>query len=161
MVAMDFMSKDVVTVSPEMTLRELAKLFIDRKISGAPVVDSHGKLLGVISQTDIVRRDREAPTEVEVPAYHQEGDRAFYTSGYQIEDPDFTKVADVMTPTVLSADEKTPIEDVAQFMLRKRIHRVVITRHGRLAGIVTSMDMLRAAVEMAGKLRGTAAVKGR
>ena len=147
MQAKDVMRKPVVTVPENMTLRELATLFIERRISGAPVIDEKGRLLGVVSQTDIVRRDRERAAEVEVPSYYSEGDRAVYTSGFQVEDPDYTRVRDVMTPAVLSAAEDAPIEEVARFMLRKRIHRVVITRDGRLCGIISTMDMLRALLD--------------
>lgn len=149
MLAKDIMRKRVITVAPEMTLRELAKLFMDKQITGAPVVDERGKLLGVVSQTDIVRKDREKLPEADIPGYYQHpGDKALYQSGFQIEDPDFTRVSDVMTPAVLSAEEDVPVEQLAQVMLRKHIHRLVITRSGKLCGIVTTTDMLRALLVM-------------
>lgn len=160
MLAKDIMRRHVITVTREMTLRELTKLFIERKITGAPVVDAEGRLVGVISQTDIVRRDREIPPGVEIPDYYQEAERAVYRSGYQIEDPDFTRVADVMTPAVLSAEEGTPVEELAKLMLRKHVHRIVVTRGGQLKGIVTSMDMLRALVEMVEKPRAPRTASG-
>jgi CBS domain-containing protein len=144
MLAREIMRRKVITAGPEMTLQELAGLFIEEKISGAPVVDHEGRLLGVISQTDLVRRDREMSPELEIPSYYHGGDREACPRGFQIEDPDFTRVADVMTPVVLSAEEEAPVEEVARLMLRKHVHRVIITRHGRLSGIVTSMDMLKA-----------------
>ncbi|MBI5630026.1 MAG: CBS domain-containing protein [Elusimicrobia bacterium] len=156
MYAADIMRRNVVTVAPEMTLTELAKLFIERKITGAPVVDSKGRLLGVISQTDLVRRDREEPQRAEIPSFHRHPDDAVGGPGYQIECPDSTAVSDVMTPTVLSADETAPVEDLARMMMRKRIHRVVITRGGRLVGIVSSMDMLRVVLDMSLRLKARA-----
>lgn len=146
MLARDIMNKKMVIASPEMTLRELAKLFIDKKITGAPVIDKWS-LVGVVSQTDIVRRDREKPEPTEVPGYYREGDHGLLSGGYHIEEPDQTRVVDVMTPVVMSAEETTPVEELAQIMLDKHIHRIVITRGGKLYGIVTTMDMLRALLE--------------
>ncbi len=152
----DIMHKDPITVTGDMTIRELARLLIDNQISGAPVVDRHGALMGVVSQTDLVRRDREMKPSAEIPSYYREGEKEAYGSGYQIEDPDFTRVADVMTPAVLSCDEGAPVEDVARLMLAKHVHRIVVTRGGRLTGIVTSMDMLRALLALSGKAKPAA-----
>ncbi|MBI3549070.1 MAG: CBS domain-containing protein [Elusimicrobia bacterium] len=141
--AKDIMRRHVVTVDPRMTVREVAALFIDREISGAPVIDGKGDLVGVVSQTDLVRRERESRAEVEVPGYYRDGETSVYISGYQVKDPDFTRVGDVMTPAVISADEETPVEELAKMMLKRHIHRIIITRSGNLSGIVTSTDMVR------------------
>lgn len=144
MKAGEIMQKRVITVPPEMTLKELAKLFIERRVTGAPVVAADGKLVGVVSQTDLVRRDRETPVEVEVPGFYADGEKVVFSSGLKVEEPDYTRVRDVMTPAVFCAEESTPVPELAKFMLRKRIHRVVITAAGKMRGIVTTMDMLRA-----------------
>ncbi len=151
MQAKDIMRRNPVTVSEGMTVRELARVFVERRISGAPVVDREGRLRGVISQTDLVRRDREMRPASELPAFYQPAEKVVDASGYQVEDPDYARVRDIMTPAVLAAEEETPIEEVARMMLRKRIHRIIITRRGRLVGIVTTMDMLRALLARAGR----------
>jgi CBS domain-containing protein len=153
MKAKDIMHRDPITVKADTTLKELAQLFIEKEISGAPVVDRAGKLLGVVSQTDLVRRDREMKSSPDVPSYYRTGHGApeEIGRGFQFEDPDYTRVSDVMTPAVLSAREETPVEDIATMMLSKHIHRVIITRDGKLTGIVTSMDMLRALLALAGR----------
>lgn len=150
MLAKDIMNKRVITVEARMTLREVAQLFIDREISGAPVVDGQD-LVGVISQTDLVRHEREAPAEVEVPNYYREGDAPAHLGAARVENPDFTRVKDVMTPVVITAEETAPVENLARLMLGKHIHRVPITRNGKLRGIVSSMDLLRALVTIAEK----------
>lgn len=154
----DVMHRNAITVRPDTTLRELARVFIDNHISGAPVVDRAGKLLGVVSQTDLVRRDREAKPAAEASGFYHSGEREVYGRGFQIEDPDFTRVEDVMTPAVFSTDEGAPVEDVARLMLQKHIHRVVVTKDGKLSGIVTSMDMLKALLSRAAEPK-TAAKK--
>lgn len=146
MQAKDIMKKHVVTVTPDMTTREVAKLFSDRHISGAPVVDRQGHLAGIISQTDLVRHEREAGAQ-EVPAYHEE--ESLNSKGFHVEDPDMTRVDRVMTPWTISCEENAPILDLAQQMLKRHIHRVVVTRGSKLVGIVTSMDMLQALLSLA------------
>lgn len=143
MQARDLMRRKVITATPEMTLKELADLFINRHITGAPVVDRIGKTVGVVSQTDLVRHEHEAGAP-EVATYHIEPDELQIKRGFQIEAPDYTRVKDVMTPKVISFDEATDISEVASVMLRRRIHRVVITSKGKLTGILTSMDLLKA-----------------
>lgn len=117
MLARDIMRSDVLTLRPETTLREAAVFLVRHRISGAPVVGPGRRLIGLISSTDLMRNGQEAP-EAEVGA--------------------------VMTPAAYCAKEETPVAELARFMLAKRVHRVVIVRRGRLKGIVTSMDMLRA-----------------
>ena len=113
--ARDIMRKQVLTVRPETTLRELTRLLTARGVSGAPVVGPQGDLIGVVSQTDLLRqRDEDSP------------------------------VASVMTPWTVSFEEETEISELARQMLAKKIHRVVVTREGRLCGIITTMDMVRA-----------------
>jgi len=141
MIASDIMRTHVITVREDQTLRELAQVLQDNRITGAPVVDDRGRLVGVVSQTDLVRRQREA-SSTDVPAYHRE-EAWLDANGFSIETPDYGRVRDIMTPAVLSADEKTPVEELARCMSRKGVHRLVITRRGKLAGIVTSMDLMK------------------
>ena len=149
MLAKDVMRKSVITVSPDMTLRQMQNLFIERRISGAPVVDAKGRLLGLISQTDLVREGRKSSADDVIPDFQRSLDAAVYYSARRIKDAGSTQVSEMMTPAVLSADVSTPIEEVARVMLRKAIHRMFVLSRGRLAGIITSMDMMRAVVELA------------
>lgn len=142
MQAKDIMRRNTITAIPEMTVSEVAQLFRDHRISGAPVVDMDGALLGVISQTDLVRRDCEKALAAEEPASGSEP--GLPLEGFQVQEPDYTRTREVMTPAVISAEEDTPVEELARRMLKSHIHRIVITRRGRLCGIVTSMDLIRA-----------------
>jgi CBS domain-containing protein len=142
------MRKKVVAVESWLTLPELSKLFLEKGISGAPVVDEVGAILGVVSQTDLVRTRREAPAGV--PSYHTEFDDA-RSAGLHIEELDRTRVEQIMTPGAISLDEMTPVEKVAKVMIDSHIHRVLITKGDKLAGIVTTMDMMRALIALAKK----------
>lgn len=146
MQARDIMRKRVVTVTPNMTLREVAKLFSDRHISGAPVVEPGGGLVGVVSRTDLVQQERDCSAVA--PAYQREAEETARSRGLHFEDPDYTRVKQIMTPWVISFEQDTPIPELARQMLAKRIHRVMITRDGKLCGIVTSTDILRALVKI-------------
>lgn len=158
MLAKDIMRKKVVTVDAWVTLPELAKLFAEKCISGAPVVDEKGTILGVVSQTDLVRSRREASAGVAV--YHRELDDTPRSAGLHIEELEETRVDQIMTPGAIALDETTPVEKVCKTMLDSRIHRVLITRGERLVGIVTSMDLMRALIVVAKKARrGRAQVK--
>ncbi len=147
MLAKDIMHKKVVTVERWLTLPELAKLFEEKCISGAPVVDEVGAILGVVSQTDLVRTRRESAGGV--ASYHREFDDSVRSAGLHIEELEQTRVEEIMTPGAISMDEATPVEKVAKVMLDSRIHRVLITKGDRLAGIVTTMDFLRAFIVLA------------
>jgi len=151
MLAKDIMRKKVVTVEGWLTLPELAKLFAEKCISGAPVVDERGAVLGVVSHTDLVRSRREAAPGVAV--YHRELDETPRSAGFHIEELEETRVDQIMTPGAIALDEETPVEKVCKVMLDSHIHRVLITRGTRLTGIVTSMDLLRALLVISKKAR--------
>ncbi len=147
LLARDVMNKRVFTLSPDMTVRQAADMLVLHGISGAPVVARGGRLLGVVSQTDLVRRSR-APEREKVPAFYQEEGRIMVAPDLRVADD--VPVSQVMTPAVLEAAEDTPLPRLARFMLNRRVHRVIIAQDGRLRGIVTSMDMLRAVARPAG-----------
>jgi CBS domain-containing protein len=140
--AKHLMRRKVVTVPSHLTVSELAQVFADRCISGAPVVDSRGEILGVVSQTDLVRTRREQSSGV--PYYRADGEEPAAASGFHLEEMEGMRVGQIMTPGAISVDEETPVAEVARKMTKLHIHRVLVTRRGRLCGIVTTMDVLRA-----------------
>ena len=141
--AKDIMRKHVVTVDPQMTVQDVVQLFSDRQITGAPVVEEGEKLIGVISQTDLLRYQRRAPAEHPVPNYYHESDGEVLVRHMQMDAPGTVQVQHLMTPAAFLTETDTPVGEVARFMLKRRVHRIIVTRNGRLAGIITSMDLLR------------------
>lgn len=134
--AKSVMKRKVITVKDNLLVRELARIFEDKRISGAPVLDRAGKLVGVVSKSDLVRHECEGSdiyTDAGTPL----------PSGFHVESPDRTTVADIMTPAVIEASEDAPVSELARLMCRRRIHRVFITRNKRLRGIVTTLDLLK------------------
>lgn len=149
MLAKEIMRRKVVAVERGLTLRELADVLAANGISGAPVVDESGGVLGVVSQTDLVRARREPSPAV--PRYHREVDGLAAPLGIRFDDRDDERVERIMTPGAISFDQETPVEKLAEAMLARRVHRVLITQGDRLAGIVTTMDLLRALVALSAR----------
>lgn len=172
------MREHVVTVSPETSVRELSRLLADEEISGAPVVDGNGSLLGVVSSTDVVRLaaddasvrlsslplrskstapvDPVDPDDPEGPEVDPFGFFLPEDSPYGNEELlnqfaeselDSVTVADIMTPVTFSVEPSATLRELAQFLVRGRIHRAVVVEGERLRGIVTSGDVLQAVAE--------------
>jgi CBS domain-containing protein len=146
MLAKEIMRRKIISVDPSLTLQELAKVLQVNGITGAPVVDENGAVLGVVSQTDIVRSRRNDSEGI--PLYHREVDGAPLSLGVHFEGNDRTRVEQIMTRDAISFNEETPVEKLADAMLERRIHRVLITRGDQLVGIVTTMDLLGALVAL-------------
>jgi CBS domain-containing protein len=159
------MQYQIVTVPPEATVRELVQTLIEEGISGAPVVDAKGEILGVVSATDVLRL---ATSEAEIPAgqvswepllLEEEADDAsssYFTqpdSGPAFTVPignvhvessfDELTVREIMTPIAFSVAPRDVVGDVVRMMVRGRIHRVLVVEDGVLRGIVTPFDVLR------------------
>ena len=144
MKAADVMVRDVITVRPEASVRDAALLMLQHGISGLPVVDENHGLLGLISEGDLLRR-AETGTEK-----HRSWWLELLTPQERLAD-EFSRahavrVADVMTRQVVSADENASLANIATLMERHGIKRVPIMRDGRLVGIVSRANLVKALV---------------
>jgi CBS domain-containing protein len=145
--AKDIMRTKVLSVDPDMTVQDVMQFFLDCQITGAPVVDDTGRVVGVVSQSDLLRhQQRVGPAPMQAPAYYRESNGEVLLTHMRVETPLSARVQDIMTPAAFMTEQDTPVGDIARFMLRRRVHRIIVTRKGRLAGIITSMDLLRALV---------------
>jgi len=140
--AEDIMTREVVTVRPETSITELARLFSDRGISGAPVVDAEGQLLGIVTESDLMRRvaapqDRKPGLFSGLLSDPAELARHFARSHGRT-------AQDVMTTTPLTLGPDVPIDRVAKLLEEKDIRRVPIVAAGRLLGVVSRADLLKA-----------------
>jgi len=141
--ATDVMTRDVATVTPGTTIHHLCDLFRERRITGAPVVDEGGRLVGIVSKDDVLFRGRDGVTES-----RQTPDiRDLFTSGFVGFDHGgngASTVGEIMTRDVLSAPEESTVGDLCRLMWEHRIHRVPIVRGAILVGIVSALDVCRA-----------------
>jgi CBS domain-containing protein len=143
MKARDVMVSPVVTVGENETIRDAAKLLIEKRISAVPVVDGAGKLVGIVTEADLLHR-AEAGTERPVSWWLSliSGDRALadeYVKSHA------RKVKDVMTRDVKTAEPDTPLVDIADLFEEKHIKRVpIVSKGGDLLGIVSRADIIQA-----------------
>jgi predicted transcriptional regulator len=142
----DLMSAPVRAVRENWTVRELASWFTEHAISGAPVLDASGRLTGVVSLSDLAEqftREREPSGPRRRPRGWESRVNPEDLAGLEFEEPG-RLVGDIMTPTFFTVPETTPLPEVARTMVAGRIHRLLVTRRGRVVGIVTTLDVLRA-----------------
>ncbi len=147
MKAKDIMTANVISIDPEQTVLQAARLMLQHHISGLPVVDSSGSLVGVLSEGDFLRR-RETRTE------HRRSRWLEFLMGPGKIAAEYThshgsKVGEVMTADVRTVDEDVALEDIVELMERHRIKRVPVMRGGKMVGIVTRSNLMHAMVSMA------------
>lgn len=146
--AADVMTKDVATVDSDWPIDRLMTFLADRAISGAPVVNAEGEPIGVVSLTDVARNGVtvEGAAGANANAYYADG-LARHVSreelgGFHADAGSATLVRDVMTPVVFAVDADATVQEVAATMTTGRVHRVLVTRAGKMAGIISAMDLL-------------------
>ncbi|MBN9040926.1 MAG: histidine kinase [Rhizobiales bacterium 62-47] len=150
MKAHDVMVSPVVTVKPSATVKDVAKLFLERRISAVPVVTGQGKLVGIVSEGDLVHR-AEIGTEQRrswwllLLAEDQEL-AADYIKAHG------RKIEDVMVRNVITATPDTPLDEVARLLEQHGIKRVPIVRDGQLVGIVSRANLVQAVASSGSKL---------
>jgi CBS domain-containing protein len=153
-VARDLMAEKVVCVQPETSIREFIKVLVKNKINGAPVIDKAGKLVGVVSKTDIIEQGEKAGKKRSA-----QGKKSYYddTNGKLkkyfdkvVKSKDFgeTLVKDIMTTNVITARADDTIDRLAKIMYDKKIHRIIIQDKGKVLGVVSTMDILNAVSTM-------------
>ncbi len=151
MLAKDIMTKDVITVSPDTAVEEVASLLIDNKISGIPVVDENHQVIGVVTEKDLIVK----ASELKVPFYITLFDSIIFLENPIRFNNDLKKyvaseVKDAMTTKVAVVEEETPVTDVVSLMQKKRINRVPVVKNGRLVGIITRNDIIKSMVKSDG-----------
>lgn len=149
--ARDIMTRSVLTVRPEWPIEQLADFLVRNSISGAPVTSAAGDLLGVVSLTDIARASTLSEEDLSSRQRHE-----FYS--HLLDEPGPTgdprsldpgehsqlKVQEIMTPVIVDVDEDATLKEVAGRMIHSRVHRLFVTGGGKILGVITTLDMLKA-----------------
>jgi CBS domain-containing protein len=144
MKAKDVMTRGVVTIDAQRAVGDVARILLDKRISAVPVVDDAGRLIGIVSEGDLLRRV-ETDTQRRRSGWH-----ALLTSDRNLAS-EYAKTharraADVMTRDVVTVSEDTPLGEIADLFEDHNIKRVPVTRDGVVLGIVSRADLLRALV---------------
>lgn len=143
--ARDIMTREVLTVTPETSIDELAKILANRNIGGVPVVDADGVLVGIVTQSDLVERVRELELPpainildlhifLQIPSHQMQ----------RLEKMLGTTVGDVMTPKPVTVNLDTPVPRIAALMAKQKVHTLPVMDRGKLVGIIGKMDLVRA-----------------
>jgi CBS domain-containing protein len=141
--AKDIMTKEVITVKPETTLEELARLLMKQQISGAPVVDDNGKIIGIVTENDLISKN----SRLHIPTILRLFD-AYIPLGTSKMESDIRKMAastveDICTKEIITVDEEASVEYIATIMTEKRIHILPVVREGKLVGIIGKKDLIK------------------
>ncbi len=143
MQARDVMTEHVITVGPDAAVREIATLLLERHISAVPVVEEGGVLIGIVGEGDLIHRS-ELGTEARGRSWWL---RLFEDStdlAERYSKSHGAKARDVMTRDVVSVSETASLSEIAELLETKHIKRVPVTRDGKLAGIVSRANIVRA-----------------
>ncbi len=136
------MTTDVLKATPDQSIHDVVHKLLERSVSALPVVDDTDRLVGVISEGDLLRRvetgtERKRSWWLDMMVSSEERSRDFLKSHA-------VHVRDVMTQKVISVEEDTPASEIAGILEENRIKRVPVVREGRLVGIVSRADIIRA-----------------
>ncbi|GAG72776.1 unnamed protein product [marine sediment metagenome] len=148
LLARDVMVKKVITINKNASVAELSELLIKNKISGVPVVDDSGKLVGIATEGDLIVRD----ADLHFPRYFKLLDSIIYLESLNKFKRNLrkylgTKVEDVMTSKVKIVKEDTPVNVVANIMIRDNVNRIpVLDNDGNLVGIITRADIVKSMI---------------
>ena len=142
--AIDIMSKDVVTVTKETTVAELANLLATHNIGGTPVLDTKGHLLGVVTESDLIDQSK----KVHIPTVITILDSVIYLENPEKMEKEMLKMAgatvgDIFTEDVQTVVEDTSLEEIATIMSEKNIHTLPVLRDSELVGVIGKGDIIK------------------
>jgi CBS domain-containing protein len=146
--AKEIMTKNVITVKPETSIQDLAALLMKHGISGAPVVDDAGKLVGIVTENDLISQNK----RLHIPTVVSFLDAAIYLESSKKFEQELkrmaaTKVGDISVRKVLTITEDATVADIATIMSEKKVHLLPVVKAEKVVGIVGKRDVLKAAAQ--------------
>lgn len=142
--AKDIMTTAVVTAAPDMPVEKLAALLYGKKISGAPVVDAAGALVGVVTESDLIDQAK----KIHIPTAISILDSVIFLESAKNVEREITKmtgakVADICTRNPRTIAETTPVDEIATIMAEKGVHTLPVMRGAQLVGVVGKADIIK------------------
>jgi CBS domain-containing protein len=140
----DIMTTPVITVTPDMNIASAAKILLDNRVNGAPVVDDQDRLVGILCQSDLIAQQKKLP----IPTLFTFLDSVIQLSSAKQIEKQIRKiaaltVADAMTPEPVAVHPDTGVETVAALMVDNNFHTLPVVENARLVGIIGKEDVLR------------------
>lgn len=146
MIVKDIMSTNVITISKDAQIDEIAKLLIEKNIGGAPVVED-GKVIGIITKNDLIYKD----IEVKFPSYVEILGGIFYVESIKHYEEKLkkylaNKAEDIMSSNVITISEDVDIKEVAEIMVEQKVTRLPVIKDDKLVGIITRGDIVKSLI---------------
>lgn len=142
--ASEIMSSNVMTVTKELAIKELAQLFIEHNVNGFPVVDDTGKVVGIVTEGDLIeqKKNLHIPTVIALfdAVIYLENDKNFEKD---VQRYTGTKVEDIYKENPVTVQPNTPIEEIASIMANKDIHTLPVVDGGKLIGVIGKLDVIK------------------
>lgn len=142
--AKDIMTKNVTTVRTTTTIEELARILMEHKISGVPVVDDAGDLIGIVTENDLISQNK----RLHIPTVMR-----LFDSFIMLESPGRIEkeikkmtaitVNDIYTKEVITVAEDTPVQDIATIMSEKKVHLIPVVEGKKILGIIGKIDLIK------------------
>lgn len=144
----DVMQTNVITIRMDSEIKEIAKVLYDNQISGVPVIDLDGNLVGIVTEGDLIHKE----ANPQIPGVVGILGGLIYYHGVKQYDSDLKKMiasqaSEIMTSDVVEIDKDVNIEDAATLMVSKKIKRLPVIEGGKIIGIVTRMDIIKTLIE--------------
>ena len=140
----DIMTTELITVSPQTEITSAAKILLEKRINGLPVIDDSGKLVGILCQSDLVAQQKSIP----IPSVYTVLDSFIPLTSLKRIDKEVKKIAalkveQAMTPKPVTVGPETDIEDVARLMVDKKYHTLPVMEGDKIVGVVGKEDVLK------------------
>lgn len=141
------MTKEVLTVTTETTIRQLAEIITTHRIGSVPVLDPEGTLLGIVTESDLIEQDK----NFHIPTVISLFDWVIYLESEKKFEKELKRmtagtVADIFTREVVTVTPETPVSEIADIMSSRKIHALPVLEQGKLVGIVSRIDLIRSLV---------------
>ncbi len=146
--ARDIMSNEVITVTEDASVKELARILAIHQISGVPVINEQGGLVGVVTESDLIFQTK----KVHIPTVITILDSVFYLEnphkmGDELKKMAAVKVTDILTSPPVTVNEDTTLDEIATLMAEKNVHTLPVMRDDVLVGVIGKKDIIRTLID--------------
>ena len=147
--AADIMTKDVITVKRETTVRELAEIFETRNFGSLPVVDDEDNLIGIVTASDLIEQGRSLHIPTVISLFDWviplQGERALERELHKMT---AQTVGEISSPDVVTVSPSDPVSTIADIMSDRKLHAVPVVSNGKVVGMVARIDIIRSIIHL-------------